>query len=95
MAYGIVVYSIAQTVVEVVHQPAFFYGVDLVESTCDMESACVHIVEGLARAHLILGEPFLVGITEVELVAVFILLHAAHDGMELDARIFVFTAWFG
>ena len=79
----IVAYFIADLVVQVVHQPALLDGQDLVERPGDMESDGGRVLDTIAKGGDVFpGQPALVGATEVELVTVFLCLHAAEDRTE-------------
>ena len=80
---GIVADGVADAVVQVVHQPAFLNGQNLVESTRDMESDAVHVVILESRSHLFACEPALVAASELQFVAVFPCLLRTHDGRNL------------
>ena len=68
---------------QVVHQATLLDVQYLVESAGDVKAQCVHVFYHLARANLLVGEPFLVAESKFQLVAVFKQLHAAHDGAQL------------
>ena len=44
---------IANLIVQIVHQPTFIYGQNLIKSPRDMETDGIHIVESCARSHLL------------------------------------------
>ena len=80
----IVAHFIADLVVQVVHQPALLDGQDLVECPSDMEADGRCVLDTVAKGgDVFSGQPALVGTAEVELVTVFLRLHAAEDGTEL------------
>ena len=86
--HGIAVNLIAHLVVEVVHQPAFLYGVYLVERPRDVEADGT-LRQSLAFRHplqFLGGVPASVGTAELQFVAVFPLLDGAQDGTELRQR---------
>ena len=83
MLVGIVADGVAHLVVKVVHQAALLDGINLVESSRDVEANGIHVVKGLARRHLFPREPALVAASEVELVAVFAGLHRSQNWHEL------------
>ena len=80
---GIIAYGVADTVVKVVHQPAFLDGQYLVKCSGDMESYAVHIVILESRSHLLACEPALVAASEFQFVAIFLSLCRAHDRRNL------------
>ena len=80
---GVVANVVSYSVVQVVHEPAFLYGQNLVEGSGDMESYAVHVVVFESRCHLLTCEPAFVTASELQLVTVFECLHRAHDGFEV------------
>ena len=86
--HRIVVDLVAYFVVERVHQMTLLDGQNLVEGTRDVETQCRHVLCALGSlalgqlTDLFLRQITLVGGSEVELVAVFVLLHRAHDVVE-------------
>ena len=93
MRIGILEDEVANLVAEIVHQPAFLDGIDLVESACDVETYGILCMAFLERGHRVvfflwqqgefLGcEPTLVAAAELYLVAIFLSLHTSHDRAE-------------
>ena len=80
---GIVAYAVANLIVQVVHEPALLNGQYLVEGSCDVESDGRNVLVQTVIFQLITGQPAFVGTSKVELVAVFLRLDTAQDGMEL------------
>ena len=80
---GIVANSVANLVVQVVHEPALLDRQNLVEGSGDVESDAVHVVELRALGNLLACEPALVAAAELQLVAVFLDVYRAHDRHEL------------
>ena len=85
---GIVAYLIADAIVQVIHQPAFLDGQDLVEGPCDVETDGRHTFQAHAlffgeALNLLFCQIPLVGTAKVEFVAVFLCLYAAKNGAEL------------
>jgi hypothetical protein len=79
---------IAYLVVQVVHQPALLDRQDLVEGTRDVESYGGNVLQTFAfflrqTLNLFAGEIALVGTAEIQLVAVFLCLFGAEDGLAL------------
>ena len=79
---GIVAYAVANLIVQVVHEPALLDGQYLVEGSCDVESNGRNVLVQTVVLQLETGQPALVGTAKVELVAVFLCLDTAQDGME-------------
>ena len=94
MRIGILEDEVANLVAEIVHQPAFLDGVNLVESACDVKAYSILRMAFLERGHSVvfflwqqgelLGcEPALVAAAELYLVAIFLSLHTSHDRAEV------------
>ena len=88
MLHGIVAHLVTNLVVQIVHQPAFLNGQNLVEGACNVESDCGYILQALTLVvwqglNLLLSKVSLVGATKVEFVAILLGMHRTHDGAEL------------
>ena len=88
VVYGVVADVVTYLVLQVVHQPAFLDGQNLIEGTSDMETNGWHVLQTLALvvrqiADLFFGQITFVGASEIELVAVFSRFHTSQDGTEL------------
>ena len=68
---GIVAYGVSYPVVQVVHEPAFLYRQNLVESSSDVESYSVHVVVLESRRHLFPCKPSFVAAAKLQLVSIF------------------------
>ena len=80
---GIVANGVANLVVQVIHEPAFLDGQNLIEGSGDVETDAVHVVELRAFGNLLACEPALVAASELQFVAVFLDVYRAHDWHEL------------
>ena len=82
MLIGIIADGIADVIVKVIHQPAFLYGIYLVESTRDVESYGIHLGVCSPRRYFLTRQPTFVAASVVQLVAVLLRLHGTLDGKE-------------
>ena len=71
---GVTLYLVADLIVQVVHEPAFAYGINLVESTRDMETnggvVALCQVEAIV-VKLLFGKPSAIATAKLQLVAIF------------------------
>ena len=88
MLHRIVANLIADAVVQIVHQPAFLNGENLVEGPSDVESDSRDILQTLALVvrqggNLFLGQIAFIGTSEVELIAIGLRMNAAKNRVKL------------
>ena len=82
MLQGVGTQGVAHAVVHIVHQMAFVNVQNLVERARNMKAHCIHYLKTLTGSHLLACEPFLVGETKLQLVAVMRCLCAPQDGRD-------------